>query len=132
MHYPLTDVNTKPRYRHYLDSLAMRYPQLLNANYYFSLMDKALAFNDVPFAYKMKRLPISKKTFYNLVHFINQSGFWHLLYRDSCSDIPMDSGAYILEAITPGKYNVATSPECVDSSSALYRFCKVLMKYADI
>ena len=96
--YPLNDTSYKERRKHYFDSLTKENPKLLDPNYYKSLLDKSANWGEEKFEYELKRIPITRKTFYHLVNQISESGYWQLPFENKCQDIPTDAAGFILEA----------------------------------
>jgi hypothetical protein len=122
MNYPLikNNRNIKEFKRRYLDSLIEIYPELLNRNYYRTLLDKMYIPYDSLFSYSITKLPISESQYSELINLINSSGYWKMPYHFDCHDRAMDGSIDILEANTGNKYNVVKSYcPCGDSSKYL-------------
>jgi hypothetical protein len=116
----------------YIDSFVKTAPQLLNPEYYLSLLKKTeLPITD-KFSYSTKRIKISKDKFRKLVTLINTSGYWNLPFESECKDIPTDAGGYSLEANTQNKYNVVTEIDCGDQASKFKIMCHKLLTYAKV
>ncbi len=128
--FPLNDTSYKQRKRTYFDSLSKSDPELLDANYYKYLIEKSAYYGPEKFEYSLKKIPIQKKNFIHLVDLINKSGYWQLPFDNWCPNIPNDAGGFTLEANTPGKYNVVSTPSCPDDSTKYVKACQEIIKYA--
>ena len=127
----INDMSIKESRRQYLDSLIKIYPDLINANYYRALLDKAYTVFEHIFTYSTKKISISQAEYNKLVTSINESGYWQLPFKFNCHNIPTDAGVYTLEANTITKYNIVKSVDCGDSSKYL-DILRVIIKAAKI
>lgn len=120
--YPLikNNKNIKESRRRYLDSLIDIYPELLNPNYYRSLLDKMYIPYDSLYSYSVSRMHISETQFKEIVNLINGSGYWQMPYYFDCQIMSTDGSTDILEVNTGTKYNIVKSHyPCEDSSKYL-------------
>jgi hypothetical protein len=128
--FPLNDTSYKKRKKIYFDSLSTANPELLDPNYYKYLLDKAGVLSKSKFEYTSKRVPIKKKTFVYLVNQINKSGYWQLPFDNWCQNVPMDADGFTLEANTPKKYNIVSTPSCPGDTTRYIKACQEIIKYA--
>jgi len=127
--FPLNDTSYKTWKKAYLDSLSSAYPELLDPNYYQSLLDKSISAKK-KFQYSLKIIPITKKSFTSLVKQINESGYWKLPFDNWCEDVPTDASSFILESNTLQKYNIVQSVSCPDDTTNYIKACQELINYA--
>lgn len=126
-YYPLQEVSNVRR-KKYLDSLVALYPQILEVSYYKSLLNKAMTYGEVPFAYKTEVIPISKETYSQLATAIDSSDFWDVPYKYNCINTSPDGSDYLLEVNTPKRYKVVLTSFCSGYSR---RFHKAWQKLSD-
>jgi len=128
------DYKDRPLLRKRIDSLIKLYPQLLDVNYYWSLVSKKLApIKDC--AYSCVNIPITTKDFEHIVTVINASGYWKMPYEINCDSPPFDGDGFSLEANTVNKYNYVEFGSCVDHKPMQLKFenaCQELIKYAKL
>ena len=109
--YPLDEEVKKYKNHSSYDSLIKTSPELLNAAYFNSLLNKSADYGSHELEYLTKTIPISNLTFNYLVNQINSSGFWTLPYEVKCDNMSSDGGGFYFEANTPNKYKVVTAVE---------------------
>jgi hypothetical protein len=128
--YPIDQPVKNLFLKSYLDSLAKRYPQLLDVNYYHKLYEKSYRRNENIFKYSIKKIGISRLQFYKLIEHINTLGFWKLPYRIECVEIMTDDFAYFLELNTPNQYKIVKAVGCPDETTNFLKLCEKIVQQA--
>ena len=128
--FPLNDTSHTKWRKLYFDSLTKIFPQLLDPKYYKYLLDKSADYGPEKFEYSIRKIPITKKIFGNLVKNINEAGYWRMPFENLCYPIDNDPSSFILEANTPDKYNVAMSLICSNDTTNYKKACQELINYA--
>lgn len=123
---------TSPKVISYIDSMASLYPQLLDPQYYFTLVLKAINPGVNPFTYSTRTISISKKDYRDLINTIDSSGYWNLPYKLKCDAAVADGHTIILEANTKSKYNRVIAHSCPNDTSKFIKACQKLVNYAQM
>ena len=127
-HFPLQEVKQGWR-KKYVDSLVKLYPELLDANYYQTLREKAMSFGEERFAYNTETIPISKDTYARLANGINSSGFWNEPYQRECDNPPNDGYGFTLEINTLKRYKIVETSCCPGYSRNFHKAWQELANY---
>jgi hypothetical protein len=132
--YPLKTKNTgHSAWRNkWLDSLVHARPELLEPQYYLSLLEKGKTFASERFIYKTKKIPIAFSTFKKIVDTIEASGYWSHSYQVECNSYPTDASSYILEANTPERYNIVRVDDCETNNSPIALVFQYLINFARV
>jgi hypothetical protein len=123
-----------PKVVSYIDSMVNLYPQLLDTEYHFELVRKALNPGKEPFTYTTKTIPLTKTDYNDLISAIDSSGFWNLPYKLKCVDAgDLADGHYVLlESNTKYKYNRVGARSCPNDTSKFIKACQKLVDYAQM
>jgi len=131
-YYPLYDRLYEPREQKRIDSMVKAFLRLTDPAYYRYLIDKIKTDNKKSFVYSTRRIALTPARYHHLVDLINNSGYWKAPVTIPCTrPVAMDETNYILEANTPGRYNLVSYSMCCDTSFFhLQQACAELVKYA--
>lgn len=133
MYFPIDRYVGQKWLRKYLDSLIKIYPNLLNPNYYRSLIIKASTYGTKAFTYKEREISLTKEKYNYFLNLINQSGYWKLRpFEINCIGEVTHPSGYILEAATQSKYNFVEYMECPNDTSSFAQAIDELVKYTKI
>lgn len=130
--FPLDAPQKKPYIREYLDSLIQIYPQLLDVNYYQSLVEKTIEINTTKPTYYFKKISIKENEFKRIVTLINESGFWTKPDQQKCEVTWTDGDGFSLEANTLKKYNIYNGFACPNDHGKFLTALEALIKAAQM
>lgn len=125
--FPIQNKQYSIPLRKRLDSLAKRYPKLLDFNYYRILREKSDTFSRKAFKYVTRRVEISAKSYFEIVDRINKSGFWESPYKIECPEDYADGYSFTIEANTHRKYNIVARSTCASDTSSIRKACQELI-----
>ncbi len=128
--FPIQKVDSTNHLKERFDSLVRSYPQLLDYNYYKSLLDKSAKADSIPFKYSTKRVNISSSLYNEILSKINSSGYWELPIYIKCDGEYLDGYGFILEANTTKKYNYVGLTNCPEKSLKFSKACQAIIDAA--
>lgn len=128
--FPIDTTKMMAKMKKSIDSMIKLYPQLLDANYYHKLYDKAISYSGEMFSPDITRFPITKSQYLSFIQEINSSGFWTLPHKIDCNVSMADGYGFRLEANTRKKYKVVIVYGCPNDSSKLTKACQNLIDFA--
>ncbi len=131
-YFPIEEYEGKIWTKNYLDSLAKASPELLNANYYRSLVERNRIVCDDVFAYNKREVPLSKEKYSEFLSLIDKSGYWKMKPRNDCPNFTTHPNSYIFEAATKYRYNFVEYIECSADTSGFKNVISALMRFSGV
>ena len=122
----------RPSQKKFLDSLVYKYPELLQEEYYNSLMRKVFIPLNKPFEYSIKHIHFGKSKFQKIINKLQETSFWNLPLELDCYDRPSDGYSFIMEFNGGNKYKIVKFGMCMDKETAFKTVCKEIIKIAEL